>query len=416
MTVTVNPAKTYQTFLGFGGNYCQAMYTGHALDSIGQYTLETLRPEYVRVPIPLNLWEPVNDNKNPTKANSDGFKKTGALLELFDVLKVMKEKYGVKNITASIWEAAPWMVESVEGSTGGIIPESLYPEVAESITTFLLFAKNEYGVEIDQVGFNEPDIGTNVRMGASEAVAFIKVAGPMMKKAGLKTKFLIGDVSQPLPTVAYAKTLLSDASIADFLGPVSYHSWNSSSVSDLMLSGIRDFMATTDKILISGEFGYNPGLWKTPEEFPTWQNAWYLANLLYRNIKYAGTNVILYWELENDYPLMSTDLKPYPAWHVVRQTIDTLKPGSILLDSQSGNEALLGSYAAKNENGYFMLQLLNKQDKPVRVTVKGTPEGDMKVRVIQEGRYLADGETNVSRNKIRVLELPPKSMVTLFTP
>ncbi len=413
MTVAVNLAKSYQTFLGFGGNYCQAMYSGHALDSIGQYTLETLRPEYVRVPIPLNLWEPVNDNGSPTKANPDGFKKTAALVELFDMLKAMKEKYGVKNITASIWEAAPWMVESTEGSTGGIIPEALYPEVAESITTFLKYVRDNYGVEIDQVSFNEPDIGINVRMGAAEAVSFIRIAGPMMRKAGLKTKFLVGDVSQPQPTVAYAKTLLAEPSISDFLGPVSFHSWNSSSMSNTMLSTIRDYMATTDKLLICGEFGYNPGLWKTPEEFPTWQNAWFLANLFYRTLKFTGANVILYWELENDYPLMSTDLKPYPAWHVVQQTLGTLKPGSVLVDSQSEDETLLGTYAAKNKNGYFMMQLLNKQEKTVRVTVKGAPEGKLIVSVTQKDSYLANGGINESANGLRVLELPPKSMVTL---
>ena len=412
----MNLAETYQTFLGFGGNYCQVMYTGHALDSIGQYTLETLRPEYVRVPIPLNLWEPVNDNNSPTKANPDGFKKTAVLVELFDMLQAMKEKYGVKNITASIWEAAPWMVESTEGSTGGIIPEGLYPEVAESITTFLRYVRDNYGVEIDQIGFNEPDIGTNVRMGAGEAVAFIRIAGPMMRKAGLKTKFLIGDVSQPLPTVSYAKTLLAEPSITEFLGPVSFHSWNSSSMSNAMLSTLRDFMATTDKLLLCGEFGYNPGLWKTPEEFPTWQNAWFLANLFYRTIKYSGANVILYWELENDYPLMSADLKPYPAWHVMRQTFDALKPGSVLVDCQSEDETFLGTYAAKNNSGYFMMQLLNKRDKPVRVTVKGAPEGKLMVSVTQEDRYLADGGINEPANGLRVLELPAKSMVTLSAP
>lgn len=44
MEVVIDLANEQQTMLGFGGNYCQVQYTGTALDDIGRYTLETLRP------------------------------------------------------------------------------------------------------------------------------------------------------------------------------------------------------------------------------------------------------------------------------------------------------------------------------------------------------------------------------------
>lgn len=416
VTVTVDATKRYQQFLGFGGNYTQVQYTGKAQDTIGQYTLETLHPEWVRIPIPLDLWEPENDNGKAAVTDMKGFRTDDArLVELFELAKRMRSEYGVKNITASVWRVAAWMVGEKEGF-GGIIPPELYAEVAESMTAFLVHLRDQYGVVVDQVSFNEPDIGTYVRMNSDQMIAFVKVIGPMMKMAGLDTKWLIGDVSLPTPTTMYAKALLGDPDIQEYLGPVSMHSWNSSSISDMMLSTIRDYMLTTDKPLVVGEFGYNPGLWKTPAEFPTWQNAWFLANLIHRTVKFTGASVILYWELQNDYPLMSTALEPYPAWHVYKQVFDTLKPGVTIVDCASAEEGTVTGYAAADEAGYFTAQLLNRKEKPVRVILKGVPDGAWKSLVTAEGRNVEDGGAWQSENGTVTLELPPKCLFSLYTP
>jgi len=417
ISVTVDSSKQYQTFLGFGGNYTQIQYAGKALDSIGKYTLETLRPEWVRVPIPLDLWEPVNDNKKAGTIDWAGFATTDPkMVDLFTMMKAMKETYGVKNITASVWNIAAWMVDGEPGTKGGVLPEEKYGEVAESMIAFLLHLRDEYGVAVDQISFNEPDIGTNVKMNSTDMIKFVRVLGPMLDKAGLTTKWLIGDVSQPNPAALYMSEMLSVEDIAPYLGPVSLHTWNSSAISDMMLANLRDAMPPTGKILIAGEFGFNPGLWRTPEEFPKWQTGWFLANLIYRTVKYTGTNVILYWELENDYPLMSETLEKYPSWHVFKQAFDTLKPGSVLLDCQSENESFLGSYAAADGKGYFTLQLLNKREKPLLVTVSGLPDGTLSAFVTSETSNQEDFGQHVVTGGTMTLEIPAKSFVSFQTP
>ncbi len=416
ITVTVDATKRYQQFLGFGGNYTQVQYTEKAQDAIGQYTLENLHPEWVRIPVPLDMWEPVNDNGKADVMDMKGFQtEDPRLVELFELVKRMRAEYGVKNITASVWKVASWMIGEKEGF-GGIIPTELYAEVAESMTAFLVHLRDRYGVTIDQIGFNEPDIGTYVKMNPNQMIAFVKVIGPMMKQAGLETKWLIGDVSQPSPTVLFAEALLGDPDIREYLGPVSAHSWNTSTMSDTLLSTIRDFMVKSGKPLIIGEFGYNPGLWKTPAEFPTWQNAWFIANLIHRTVKFTGASVILYWELQNDYPLMSLELEPYPAWYVYKQAFDTLKPGVTIVDCKSADETIVTGYAAADEAGYFTAQLLNRKGSPVRVVLKGVPDGTLKAYVTAEGRNQEDGGVWQAENGTVTLELPPKCMFSLYTP
>ncbi len=413
MSVTVDTGKKYQTFIGFGGNYCSGMFNDDVLGSIGKYTLETLRPEYVRVPILLDWWEPVNDNTDPTTINSDGFKLSPRVSDIFNMIQSMKNDYGVTTFTASVWNVAPWMVNAEEGTTGGIIPEENYDEVIESIIAWLLYVKDNCGVEINYFSFNEPDIGVNVLMGADSMKSFVSEAGPLFKKAGLNTKFLIGDVSLPTPTVDYAKKMMSDESIAEYLGPISFHTWNSSTISDNMLSTIRDYSLETGKPLFASEFGYNPGLWKTPEEFLTWQNAWFLANLYYRTIKFSGAGLLEYWELQNDYPLMSIELEPYPAWFITRQMMDTIKPGSIFVDCQSSDESLLGTFSALHEDGNFVIHLLNKTEKPIMAIISGAPGGEWNQMVSVDQHYQEMKNDVVENNGTHSLELPPKSVVTL---
>lgn len=407
ITVTVNTGNRQQTMVGFGGNYCQVMYTGVALDDIGRYTLETLRPTHVRIPLPMERWDPDN------KAEPRYQKEDPRILELLAMIREMKDTYGVAHFIGSIWDAAPWMVESEEGGTGGVIPVALYKETAISISELLLHIREETGVEIEQISFNEPDLGVNVRMGSEATVAFIRMAGPVFDKAGLQARFLVGDVSQPSPTTMYMDVLLGATDIAPWLGDVSYHSWNSSAMSDGLLHAIRQKVAATDKTLLIGEFGYNPGLWKTPEEFPTWQNGWFVANTLYRNIKFAGAQLILYWQLQDNYPLLSPALDPYPAWHVFLQTIDALQPGMTVVESDSGNEAKLGTLAAIGEDGAFSLLLLNKTPKDVSAIITGASDKPLRVEITREDNYRVDNGQSLPASGTHTLIVPTKSFVTL---
>jgi len=54
--------------------------------------------------------------------------------------------------------------------THRFIPYELYPEVVEIVASWLVTARDQYGVEPDFVSFNEPDVGAYVGVAPFEAI------------------------------------------------------------------------------------------------------------------------------------------------------------------------------------------------------------------------------------------------------
>lgn len=409
--VTVDPSVTYQTFLGLGGNYAQVQYTGTALDSIGQYLLDDYGPEYIRICMPLHLWEPVNDNDDPYTTDPAAFVTDGEMASLFYMLRLMHDKYGIEHILASIWDIPPWMNANGEGTKGAIDPE-MYDEFAESVVAFLAYVKENCGVEIEYIAVNEPDILEFIHVTAEESVTLIREVGPRMKEAGLNTLFLVGDVSKPSAAIMYFKAVLENEDIYPYLGALSYHSWNAGLCSDNELKGLRKYAQESDRALLCAEFGNDPQLYKTPEEFPKWSTAWGLASTFSRLLRFSGTQIFYYWEFENDYPLLSPELEPYPSYYVLRQVTDNLLPGYKIMESNSANEVKLMTLAAGDGGDGFMLQLISRYNDPVEVKLAGLPDMPLRIITTGEDAYLVEGGV-LEQGADRMVVLPPKSILTL---
>jgi hypothetical protein len=412
--IIIDENKIFQTIEDLGGNYCMASYSPKAQDAVGEYLLDTLKPEYVRVPMPLNKWEPVNDNANPRKMNKKAFHDDGVINTLFVMLKDMKEKRGVRNITASVWDIPEWMIGSNTGAGTATIPEKLYDEVIESICAFLLHTKNEYGVDIDYISFNETDLGVNVRFPADEMVVFLKKIGPRLEGYGLKTKFLVGDTHQLGPVVPYVKTVLQNEEARKYCGPISFHSWGGALNLDQEMTAVFEIGKQYNLPVWCGEFGYDAGLWTRPEEYPAWRNAWLMGNLLHRLVKYSGSSVILYWQMMDNYNLASKEQEPYPAYFVWKQMSDNLPAGSQVIgaDSQSKD---VWALAAKGSSGHFMAQLMNRTDKPIRVSIQGLPDGKLLLLQTYENHNMEEAGSYEPSGQPVIIELPGKSFSTLTT-
>lgn len=414
VNITIDESKVFQTIEDLGGNYCMASYTANAQDAVGEYTLDTLKPEYVRVPMPLHKWEPVNDNADPGKIDEKAFRDEGVVNSLFVMLKDMKEKKGVRNITASVWDIPQWMMGSSTDAGTATIPEKLYDEVTESMCAFLLHSKNVYGVDIDYISFNETDLGVNVRFPAEEMVVFLKKIGPRLESHGLKTKFLVGDTHQIGPVLPYAKTVLEDAEARKYCGAISYHSWGGALNMDQELMAVAELGKTYDLPIMCGEFGYDAGLWTRPEEYPTWRNAWLMGNLLHRLVKYTGSNVILYWQMMDNYNLASAQQEPYPAYFVWKQMSDNLPAGSQVIGADSESQDVW-AVAAKGPDGHFMTQLMNRTDKPIRVSIQGLPDKRLLLLRTYEGHNMEESGIYKSSGQPVTILLPGKSFSTLTT-
>lgn len=413
-TVKINPRVAFQTITDIGGNYCQALYTPNAQDDVGRFTLNTIKPTHVRFPIPVKKWEPENDNDNPEETRREAYRMDGVMGKLFDFVRDLKTNHGVQNLTASVWDVPDWMVSNPEATQQRRIPRNQYPEFVESVAAFLLIAKEQYGVEVDYFSVNEADGGYQLIFTAPEMIELIRVAGPVFEKAGLKTKFLTGDVHRTSAIIPYATPILQETSIRKYLGPISYHSWWSDSVSDEEFRAIAAFGKQHGLPVWCSEVGYDAFLYKQKEAHQTWSNAWNTAKIYQRVLNLSGAAVLHYWTYQNNFPIASADGKPYPAWYVHKQLADNLPAGTQIIEAVS-SDAKLWAMAAKGAGRHFMTQLLNLSAVEKEVTLSGLPKDALRQVLMQDG--INDKEMGSHRPKSGklTLKLPPQSITLLKT-
>lgn len=414
VTVEINPNKKYQKIISIGGNFAQANYTKDARDAVGAFALKNLQATHVRVPIPLKKWEPENDNTSATDFNWVKFEDAGVTHSLFQMLQEMKAEHGVTNITASVWDAPDWMISNPAAREGRFIKPEAYPEVIESIAAFLVKARDTYSISVDYFSFNESDGGYQLKLSVEETIKFIQMAGPRFKELGLQTKFLTGDVHKTDAVIPYVTPILAEESIREYLGPISYHSWWSENLPDQEFVAIRELGDKYDLPVWCTEVGYDAMLWRTPEAHPTWKNAWNLAKIQHRILKYSGASVTHYWTFQNNFPIASKEGEPYPIFYAMKQLSDNLPAGSQIVEANSDNAAVW-ALAATGPGEHFMVQLLNTTNEPQTVSLKGLPKHQYNIiRTDAQSNMKRVGQGKPRRRQL-TLTLPPQSINTLTT-
>ena len=404
---------TFQTMVDIGANYCNASYTKSAVDEVGNFTLDNLKPRYVRVSIPVKHWEPEDRGDMGQIIDWDRFNDSGVINTLFGLLKDMKENRGVVNITASVWDVPNYMVSNPDDANKRVIKSSMYERVARSVAAFMVRARDGYGVSIDYFSFNESNGGYQIYFTPQTCISFIKAAAPIFEAYGLKTKFLVADTYDPSTLVAFATPILEEGSIRKYLGPIAYHSWWSEGKPDSIFSDVAALARKYDLPVWCNELGYDAMLYRShdPNPYETWDNAWRLARITYRVLKFSEAVVTQYWTYQHNFPLVSRNLSPYPAYYVTKQLVDSLPAGMQLVEAVSDNEALW-TLAAQGSDGRFMIQVMNSLEEPVEIAVDGIPPVRYNgIRTSKSENMTPLGTLEAKQGRLSV-ELTPKSITT----
>ncbi|HRX12811.1 MAG TPA: hypothetical protein P5210_14215, partial [Draconibacterium sp.] len=263
--VQVYPEIPKQKIESIGGNYCQANYTDHAWDAIGETTLKDFKPSHVRVALPLEF-----RRKDYSEYKGSKIVEQPTVISLLESLKRMKTEFGVSNFTVSVWRVADELVSNPERESQRRIKPDKYDELIDQIEAFLLTAKNKYGVEADYFSFNESDGGYQVIFSPEETIAFFKKAGERFRKAGLKTMFLWADTAQPMGTVEFATMIAADSTIWKYLGPLCFHSWWAEKMPDSEFERIAGFAKAWEKPVWCDELGFDAMAWKIKGMNESW--------------------------------------------------------------------------------------------------------------------------------------------------
>ena len=213
-------------FLGMGGNF--RLQNPKNDPQVIDYCLENMEVRMGRVEFPWRFWHE-HDSIDPLEAARKGeiHPRAKAAMEMAQRLHQM----GMPVLLAG-WFPPPWAAEgevswrarNPDGSFGNPLNQARSEDIYESITGYILYLKEAYGVEIEMFSFNESDLGINVRQTADEHAKLIKGLGAYMKSKGLKTKLLLGDTADA-NGFAFVNASLDDPETWQYIGAVSFHSW-----------------------------------------------------------------------------------------------------------------------------------------------------------------------------------------------
>ena len=399
-----------QVIQSIGGNYCQANYSPHASDAIGDETLREFRPAYVRVALPMRLRNIKFENYRGEK-----YIRQPIVVEVLEELARMKKDFGVQNFTISVWDIPDECVVDPSKKQQRVIKPEAYDEIIQMLTDVFLKAKNDYNVEIDQFSFNESDGGYQIIFSPEAIIEFIKKAGAKFEQAGLKTKFLLADTSQTKGTVEFATRILANPEIEKYLGPLCFHCWWSENIPDAEFERIAGLAKAWNKEVWCSELGFDAMAWRIKDMNKSWDYGLRFARIAHRIMKYAKVEVSLYWTWQNNYAIMSPDLKEkYPSYFVTRHYVDFLNTGTQIVQSVSSDPELL-TLSGISSDGEKVLQLINMKKEPMTVDVSGFESAHVDAIATTESNLWKTFKNVASTNNGKTeLHLAPSSINTFI--
>ncbi|RPH38692.1 MAG: hypothetical protein EHM87_25205, partial [Burkholderiales bacterium] len=262
--LTLTPANELYNFSGWGGNIC---WGNGDLDTGSVRYFNELDVKIVRLRLALNFWGPSDQNSFNTHYSVSNLDLTyfDNLVrnnpQLQQTLNVAKRAKTLNiPIILSSWDPPAYPTDK------------LSVEMHQVISTFIMYAYERYGANIDYYSFNEADIGINVLFSKEEHRDFIKGFGNFFKNnvksqskyQNLKTKLLLGDVGKPFvfrnPWPDYNKywePTINDPQAMSYVGAVSVHTYNKG---DALLYPDQPNISGGNEVPISNGYYWREGL------------------------------------------------------------------------------------------------------------------------------------------------------------
>jgi len=420
VNVMLNSAQQGRPFEGLGGNF---RLQNPATDpQVIDYCLGNLRVAWGRAELPWRFWQPEKDG-NPLDAARDN-KLPVQVVQAMQMAQRLS-KMGIP-VVLSAWSAPDWAIvgtqnlNPVNGIWGNPLNKEVMTDIYRSLSRYLTYLKDNYGVEVKYFSFNESDLGINIRMTAQEHADFIKGFGSYMDTKGLKTKLLLGDNSDAT-TSAFITTAMNDAAARPYIGALSFHSWRGWETETL--KKWADAATQLHVPLLVGEGSIDAAAWQYPVIFQEPTYAIEEINLYTRMLAICQPASILQWQLTADYsPLAgggifgdNGPLRPTQRFWNLKQL--SLTPAGLYAMPVSSNKAAISCAAlGDNSKGIYTLHLVNNgADR--QMILSGLPSQAKKFKV-----YITNTESNAKESVSKKaangqlqFKLPARSYITLIS-
>src|SRR5829696_7739511 len=419
ITITLDASRPGRVWDGLGGNF---RIQNPRLDpKVIAYNIANLRVAWARVEMPWRTWHP---DSVVDPAAGDTTQLDPRVRAAMEMARTAARK-GMP-VIVSAWFPPQWAVVGplprsggpVNGVWGNALDTTRTERIYASITSYLRYLKQHYGVEAWAFSFNESDLGIDVRQTAQEHLDLIKGLGSYMKTKGLKTTMLLGDVSDATPTW-FIQPALKDSTSWPYIGAVSYHSWRG--WSDSLLTFWNDAAKRVGVPLLVGEGSTDAGAWRYPAIFQEPDFALPEIELYVRMLALSEPKSILQWQLTADYSLLaggglfgdSTALRPTQRFWNLKQLASTPAGLSHLPVTCGGTVscAALGN----EERGMYALHVVNMgATRPAVVTGLPRRMTSLRVWTTNARKTMEAGSRVVVRDGSARFTLASASYVTLI--
>ncbi|TFG44486.1 MAG: hypothetical protein E4H43_00250 [Bacteroidia bacterium] len=422
-TIVVDIQNPGRRFDGFGGNF--RLQNPKSDPQVIQYCLDNMRVAWGRVEMPWSMWHP-EENVDPTDAA-----KAGKLNQHVHESMLMAQKLAKIGMPVIIsdWSAPNWAIlgdprDAFRNRSKGIYGYPLNPEKTEkiykSIADYIVYLKQNFGVEPDMFSFNESDLGINVRHTGKEHAEFIKGFGAYLASRGIATKMLLGDNSDAT-TFDFIIPAMNDPETHKYIGAISFHSWRG--CDDETLKKWAGAAKKMNLPLIIAEGSTDAAAWTYPGIFYEQTFALYEINLYIRICSICQPLSILQWQLTSDYSVLKGEgiyrtmgpIQPTRRFWNLKQLASTPE-GAFALPATCNKEEVNCAVFGNISRGEYAVHIVNNGAERT-AEIKGLPADAtmMEVYVTDETRGMEKtGEIRSSDGSFR-LNIPQAAMITLLS-
>ncbi|MDT0645107.1 hypothetical protein RM545_00250 [Zunongwangia sp. F260] len=422
LNLKVYPDQEGDKFDGIGGNF--RLQNPKTDPQVIDYSLENLRVSWSRVEMPWREWHQ-NENEDPLEEARKGnlHPKVKAAMEMAQRL----DKKGIPVILAA-WFAPNWAIigepfkgKHPDGSMGNSLDLTKEEKIYNSLTSYIKFLKEEYGVKTVMFSFNESDLGIDVRQTAEEHNELIKELGKKFRSEGLQTKFLLGDTADANGW-DFTTLASTDPEAIPFIGGVSFHSWRGWTRENLIKWA--DISNRVNAPLFVGEGSIDAGAWRYPQIFEEPTYALDEIDVYLKILRTATPLTILQWQLTADYSPLSgggifgndeDELYPTQRFYNLEQLGSTPK-GLFAIPINKDKEAVTAAAFGDKSKGSYAIHLVNKgATRDVKLT--GLPNSVKNLDVYltnKENSYKKTKTVEVKNGEVN-FKLEGASYVSLFS-
>ncbi len=374
--------------------------------------LEKLPSDIVRSGIHIPGWELSNDNDDPNEIDFDGYATTSSpMINSFNRIKLLKDD-GYK-----VWLFAMNMTDwNVTDETVSLVSKrkvKSIDEFAESICAYLLWAKEEYGAEVDWISLNEPTIATENNYGgyylaftAEEHAEMIKKTSALFEKHGINTQW-IAAIHKVYPSeLEHAQELYADEDTRAHLYGFEFHGYFMQDHPDYLASW-GEFIKESGLKCFCGETDYHNVFWEySTEEKAMWNPHGTKTALLYAHVlNHAYVSAALPWYSHS--PCAATPYR-YVAYHYNHH----LTAGYQVVGSTTSN-TYIHSVAAEKEDDWCVMVFNQYSTISKTVTISNLPGTTAQVYASYEDNYAIKMPDMTIENGTLTITLEPNGLYSI---